>query len=74
MAEHIGTAKIGEYFACAWRVLRPGGGFLNHAIASNPMHPPERGPSFVDRYAFPDGELLPISTLLRGRDEWFQAA
>jgi cyclopropane-fatty-acyl-phospholipid synthase len=64
MAEHVGESRIGEYFARAWRVLRPGGVFLNHAIAPNPMHREARGESFVDRYVFPDGELLPISTLL----------
>ncbi|MGA9133047.1 MAG: class I SAM-dependent methyltransferase, partial [Candidatus Sulfotelmatobacter sp.] len=27
-----------------------------------------RGPSFTDRYVFPDGELLPISTSLRAAE------
>jgi cyclopropane-fatty-acyl-phospholipid synthase len=49
----------------AWRLLRPGGVFLNHGIARNPNEPPLQGPSFSDRYVFPDGELLPIHTTLR---------
>ncbi len=68
MAEHVGEGRIGEYFARAWRVLRPGGVFLNHAIAPNPTHREPRGQSFVDRYVFPDGELLPISTTVRAAE------
>jgi cyclopropane-fatty-acyl-phospholipid synthase len=68
MAEHVGAAKLDEYFARVWRLLRPGGVFLNHAIGWNPMHRRDRGPSFVDRYVFPDGELLPINTMLRAAE------
>ena len=45
-------------------MLRPGGAFLNHGIASN-MNQPQLGPSFSDKYVFPDGELVPVSTTAR---------
>lgn len=64
MFEHVGESKLSEYFARAWRLLHPGGVFLNHGIASNPTDPVQRVPSFSDRYVFPDGELVPISTTL----------
>ncbi|MGE5190223.1 MAG: class I SAM-dependent methyltransferase [Gemmatimonadota bacterium] len=64
MFEHVGAARLPEYFGRAWRLLRPGGVFLNHAIASSLAVPPRRGPSFVDRHVFPDGELLPVSATL----------
>lgn len=60
MFEHVGEALLPEYFARAWQSLRPGGVFLNHGIAL-PTNHPENGPSFIDRYVFPDGELVPIS-------------
>jgi cyclopropane-fatty-acyl-phospholipid synthase len=64
MFEHVGLARLQEYFAKAWRLLRPGGVFLNHGIAKSLARPLPAGPSFIDRYVFPDGELLPIATTL----------
>ena len=64
MFEHVGETLLPEYFRRAFRMLRPGGVFLNHGIARNPAFPPVPGPSFSDHYVFPDGELVPISTML----------
>jgi len=65
MFEHVGLQRLQEYFAKAWRLLRPGGVFLNHGIASSLSRPFNPGPSFIDRYVFPDGDLLPVATTLR---------
>ncbi|HEY3059499.1 MAG TPA: class I SAM-dependent methyltransferase [Chloroflexota bacterium] len=51
MAEHVGEASIDEYFARAWRLLRPGGVFLNHAIAPDPTHQEARGQSLEANHA-----------------------
>lgn len=64
MFEHVGESLLPEYFRRAFRLLRPGGVFLNHGIARNPEFPLVPGPSFTDHYVFPDGELVPISTTL----------
>lgn len=64
MFEHVGKARLKEYFDRAWRLLRPGGVFLNHGIASSLSEPFSTGPSFIDSYVFPDGELLPVNTTL----------
>ena len=64
MFEHVGKARLPEYFKQAWRLLRPGGVFLNHGIACSLSQPLPKGPSFMDRYVFPDGELLPICVTL----------
>jgi len=64
MFEHVGESRLQEYFQRAFRLLRPGGVFLNHGIACNPGFPPIPGPSFSDYYIFPDGELLPLGTTL----------
>lgn len=69
MFEHVGESRLPEYFQRAWKLLRPGGVFLNHGIGQMVTGPARRGPSFSDRYFFPDGELLPISTTLRVAEE-----
>jgi len=65
MFEHVGESRMEEYFGRAWRLLRPGGVFLNHGIAFGAAGSTHRGPSFIDRYVFPDGDLVPIATTLR---------
>jgi len=45
--------------------LRPGGVFLNHGIASVMTATALQESSFNQKYVFPDGELVPISTTLR---------
>jgi len=67
MVEHVGEALLPEYFRRAWDLLRPGGVFLNHGIAYSATYR-RQGASFTDRYVFPDGELLPISTSLRAAE------
>jgi cyclopropane-fatty-acyl-phospholipid synthase len=69
MFEHVGAAMLPIYFAQAYRLLRPGGVFLNHGIASRATNPPQHGPSFSDAYVFPDGELVPINVTLRAAEE-----
>jgi cyclopropane-fatty-acyl-phospholipid synthase len=69
MFEHVGSAKLPSYFAQAWRLLRPGGVFLNHGIASNAMNTNPKGPSFSNTYVFPDGELVPIHITLNAAEE-----
>jgi cyclopropane-fatty-acyl-phospholipid synthase len=66
MFEHVGEARIAEYFGNLHRLLRPQGRLLNHAIARRPskgraaVHP--RG--FIHRYVFPDGELLEVGRVV----------
>ena len=75
MVEHVGDAQLDEYFASAHRALRPGGLFLNHGIVSIDASRPEttksklaarawRRGQFIDRYVFPDGELLPSARVI----------
>jgi cyclopropane-fatty-acyl-phospholipid synthase len=68
MFEHVGARLLPDYFHRAWRLLRPGGVFLNHGIAESALKP-DRGASFSAKYVFPDGELVPIHTALRAAEE-----
>lgn len=68
MVEHVGRANLDGYFAEAYRLLRPGGLFLNHGIVfPQPLASGWRAGaaglvwrpgSFIRRYVFPDGELV----------------
>lgn len=62
MFEHVGRARFGEYFQAAHGALRPGGLFMNHAIADQSGGSRGgRAGDFLDRFIFPDGELVSIS-------------
>jgi len=63
MFEHVGEEHLAEYFSRVWQLLRTGGTFLNSGIAAT-VTDHRQGPSFIDRYVFPDGELVPLSTSL----------
>lgn len=64
MFEHVGEALLPTYFRQAYRLLRPGGAFLNHGIAKRATDPRPKSPTFSDHYVFPDGELVPINVSL----------
>ena len=68
MFEHVGEEQLPVYFSKAYDLLRPGGVFLNHGI-TRAVHYDDTGPSFIDKYVFPDGELMPISVSLRCAEE-----
>ena len=67
MFEHVGEAGMDAYFRQAFRLLRPGGALLNHAIGRTPGNE-SAGTSFAERWVFPDHELLPIAHALRGAE------
>ena len=72
MMEHVGSERLPGYFDAAFRVLQPGGVFLNHAIVRDGNHIDDttgerlkaklwRRDQFIHRYVFPDGRLVPIA-------------
>lgn len=63
MFEHVGLKKLHDYFSIARQMLAPNGSFLNHGIARSAVHPPAKD-SFIDKYVFPDGELVPLGQVL----------
>lgn len=68
MAEHVGHRRMPLYFQRLYDLLPPGGRLLNHAIASVGGSRLGRR-SFVNRYVFPDGELLDIADTVRSMEE-----
>jgi len=76
MVEHVGHARLGTYFTEAHRLLAPGGLFLNHGIVrapaaslSLPARLLWRPGAFIDRYVFPDGELIPLGEMISQAEE-----
>jgi cyclopropane-fatty-acyl-phospholipid synthase len=74
MFEHVGLARLGEYFERLRSLLRPEGRLLNHAIG-RPANGADRLPisvptmpwarrTFVQRFVFPDGELHEVGTVV----------
>jgi len=75
MVEHVGEARLVEYFEAAFRVLKPRGLFLNHGIISlsdpRPITIKERAfrklwraDAFIDKYVFPDGKLYALHKVI----------
>jgi cyclopropane-fatty-acyl-phospholipid synthase len=70
MFEAVGEGLLPDFFARASAFMRPGGVFLNQGVARN-YHferTARRGPSFMERYVFPDGGVVPISTALQAAE------
>lgn len=66
MFEHVGRARLPEYFRAAYDALRPGGLFLNHGISDqSDGRRGGRASGFMERFVFPDGELVAVSDALR---------
>jgi cyclopropane-fatty-acyl-phospholipid synthase len=66
MFEHVGEARLAEYFECLRRLVRPGGRLLNHGISRPARSEKARLPrrSFINRYVFPDGELHEVGRVV----------
>ncbi|MGA7524085.1 MAG: class I SAM-dependent methyltransferase [Acidobacteriaceae bacterium] len=64
MFEHVGPGNLSAYFAIAYELLKPGGFFLNSGIARSASVPSRRD-SFIAKYVFPDGDLVPLCETIR---------
>ncbi len=64
MSEHVGLRNLPLYFRIAHRLLKPGGVFLNHAIARAAHSAPRGTDSFIRRYVFPDGALVTVTQVI----------
>ncbi|MBF6136126.1 class I SAM-dependent methyltransferase [Nocardia otitidiscaviarum] len=58
LTEHIGVHNYPAYFTFMKSKLRDGGLFLNHCITRPDNTRTTKAGDFIDRYVFPDGELI----------------
>ncbi|MET9224773.1 cyclopropane-fatty-acyl-phospholipid synthase family protein [Lentzea sp. NPDC003310] len=58
LTEHIGKAQLPAYFSALYRKLKPGGRLLNHCITRPDNKQKALSGPFINRYVFPDGELV----------------
>jgi cyclopropane-fatty-acyl-phospholipid synthase len=69
MVEHVGRERLRQYFRTAYDALRDGGLFLNHGITQQSRDGKGyRVSGFMDRYVFPDGDLVSVDSTLRGAE------
>ena len=66
MFEHVGEARLAEYFDCLHGLVSPEGRLLNHGISRPARSEKARLPnrSFINRYVFPDGELHEVGRVV----------
>lgn len=70
MVEHVGLQNYPTYFSRILAALKPRGLFLNHSITTrNKQWGTGLGEQFIERYIFPDGELVQISTMLQEAEQ-----
>lgn len=68
MFEHVGLKYLTPYFAKINSLLTPDGIAMNHGITStapNNGEAPYGGGDFIQKYVFPNGELVHISEVLK---------
>lgn len=65
LTEHIGKAQLPSYVRFLHSKLKPGGRLLNHCIMRpTNLDPLIRKKGFINRYVFPDGELLGLGHIV----------
>ncbi|NHC12430.1 class I SAM-dependent methyltransferase [Motilibacter deserti] len=65
LTEHIGRRELPSYFTHLRSKLKPGGRLLNHCITRpTNLEGPLKRKGFINRYVFPDGELVGVGTII----------
>ncbi|HWH35727.1 MAG TPA: cyclopropane-fatty-acyl-phospholipid synthase family protein [Acidimicrobiales bacterium] len=69
MFEHVGAGQARAYFDTLFQGLASRGRLLNHAIARPPGTRGVHRRSFINRYVFPDSELLELGRTITAMQE-----
>ncbi|MBI1377373.1 MAG: methyltransferase domain-containing protein [Frankiales bacterium] len=74
LTEHIGLKNYPGYFSFLKSRLNPTGRLLNHCITRTDTHSRTAFKhGFINRYVFPDGELVPVGRIISAiEDEGFE--
>lgn len=72
MFEHVGLKHLPDYFGAMRRLLADDGLAMNHGITStdpDSRETPYGGGEFIDRYVFPQGELVHLGQVLKAMQQ-----
>jgi len=70
LTEHIGSKNYPAYFSFIRSRLKPGARLLNHCITrSDTKERTQTINGFINRYVFPDGELVPVGQIIEAIEE-----
>ena len=70
LTEHIGKDNYASYFAFLKSRLNPTGRLLNHCITrTDTAQRTTYKNGFINRYVFPDGELVPVGRLISSAED-----
>ena len=70
LTEHIGAKNYASYFSFIHSRLKPGGRLLNHCITRSDVNQRTQTINgFINRYVFPDGELVPVGRIVTSMEE-----
>lgn len=70
IVEHVGDKELGQYFSKLTEHLTPRGALVNHGITTRDPSSKRGGkPTFTSTYVFPDGELIPVESVVHKAEE-----
>jgi cyclopropane-fatty-acyl-phospholipid synthase len=69
MFEHVGRKRIRQYFETCYRLLAPGGLFLNHSVIRPQTVKETAETVFWTKQVFPGAQTVPLSEVIRAAEE-----
>ncbi|MBS1825810.1 MAG: class I SAM-dependent methyltransferase [Acidobacteria bacterium] len=69
MVEHVGLARLRQYFRKVHQLLSPNGLFLNHGITMPASAHHDAQGIFISRYVFPGGEIVRLSDMITAAEK-----
>ncbi|MFN7932381.1 MAG: class I SAM-dependent methyltransferase [Bryobacteraceae bacterium] len=69
MVEHIGHARLRQYFRKVHQLLAPDGLFLNHGITLPASAHHDAQGIFIARYVFPGGEIVRLADMINAAEK-----
>lgn len=69
MVEHVGLARLRQYFHKVHQLLTPDGLFLNHGITLPASAHHDAQGIFIARYVFPGGEIVRLADMINAAEK-----
>ncbi len=69
MVEHVGLARLRQYFRKVYQLLAPDGLFLNHGITMPASAHHDAQGLFIAQHVFPGGEIVRLSDMITAAEQ-----